>query len=146
MKIRKADANDLLAVEQISKNGGYPVMEFRYDEGRVAKLFQNSIVLVAEVGGEPLGYAALTPQEAKLEVRSIEVRDGHQNQGIATALLNESEKKASELGKKEIFLFCHPRNRGAIGFYYANGFEKRGMVPSHYSTGEPAILFSKKIE
>lgn len=148
MKIREAGRVDSLAIEQISEDSGYPVPELALDEERIKKMFdKGDIILIADLKGEPMGYAAFRVTIGdKIEIDSLEVRRGHHNQGIGTELMKHIEEKASETDTKELFLYCHPRNKYAIEFYHSKGFERKGLVPDHYSTGEPAILFSKRIK
>lgn len=147
MNIREAGKADSLAIEQISRASGYPVPELALDGDKIREMFaKKDIFFIAEVKEEPIGYVAIRPTSSdRLEIDSLEVRKGHHNQGVGTALIEKVEGKAKELGVEDIFLYCHPRNREAMTFYHELGYDKRGMAPSHYSTGEPAVLFSKKI-
>ncbi|MFC2174560.1 GNAT family N-acetyltransferase [archaeon] len=148
MRIREAGHTDALAMERITRESGYAVPELAHDEESIREMLKKKmLVYLAEESGEALGYITLDPAPpGKMEVVSIEVRGERHGQGIGSALLDVAIAKALELGKKELFLFCHARSKAAIGFYCGLGFLQRGLVPGHYSTGEPAVLFSKKID
>lgn len=147
MNIRQAGKADMLAVEQVSKACGFPVPELALDEGRIRAMFvRGEIILIAEES-EAVGYAAIDPNpKGKAELYSIEVRKEMHHRGIGTELMKAAEEKAKSLGKGEIFLYCHPRNREAMTFYSRLGYANRGLVPGHYSTGEPAVLFTKRLD
>ncbi|MCK4327298.1 MAG: GNAT family N-acetyltransferase [Candidatus Diapherotrites archaeon] len=147
MNIREAGHADALAIGRIAGKSGYAVPELEHDEESIRKMLHDSmLVFLAEENGEAVGYIALDPKAPeKIEVHSIEVKKEHQGKGIGAALLDVAMAKALELGKKELVLFCHPRSKEAMAFYTTLGFERKGFVPGHYSSGEPAILFSKGI-
>ena len=148
MKIREGSKYDALAMEQIAKDSGYAVPELELDEESIKEMFdQKHVFFVAEDEGEDIGYVALDPRPSeKIELVSVEVKKAHQHKGIGKALVETALGKVWELDKKELFLFCHPRNKTAIEFYSELGFKNRGLVPGHYSTGEPALLLSKKVD
>ena len=147
MIITKAGKADTLTIFRIAEASGYPVPELAFDERQIRQMFdEKKIILIAKEAGEAVGYIAIDPRpETRAEIHSIEVRKAHHHKGIGEALLKEAEKRIGVMGKDEIFLYVHPRNRASMLFFTAEGYEKKGLAPDYYSTGEPAVVFSKKM-
>lgn len=84
--------------------------------------------LVAEKGGEVVGYATLNPaansEESREEiyysyahVGDLAVLKSHRSQGIGLLLLDECERLARQAGRKWLRLGVHAGNAGARRFY-----------------------------
>jgi len=88
-------------------------------------------VLVAEVAGSLVGYAAFLPvvwlQYAArgLDMHHLYVVEGWRGQGIASALLAEGTRLARDLGCTSILVGAAPDNTAAQGGDLAKGFERR---------------------
>lgn len=66
----------------------------------------------------------LFPQEkGRIKMRQVAVAESHQNQGLGTLLVNESEKVAKEKGFTE--MMAHARET-AVPFYKRLGYETYG--------------------
>lgn len=90
-------------------------------------------LLVAELGGEPIGFASLRllPQiENDLphaELSDIYVQEAHRRRGIGRALLAHAEGLARERGCWRMFLITGFDNDGARTFYRAAGFADHAL-------------------
>ena len=83
-----------------------------------------------------LGCLTLKPQEeATIKMRQVAVKEDTQNAGIGTALVNESERFAREIGFEKIVL--HARKE-AVPFYRKLGYKTQGK-----QFEEVGILHSK---
>lgn len=53
----------------------------------------------------------------------MDVKPGHQHQGIGSLMIEHMQKHLKEKGKNGIMLLCSKRNEGANHFYQKHGFE-----------------------
>lgn len=81
------------------------------------------LVLVAEVDDAVVGYAVLNVAEGSL--LSLYIRPGRDGAGIGSTLLGHIESSARMSGVESLDLLA---SRNAVGFYEANGYERRGTV------------------
>lgn len=84
--------------------------------------------LVAEVGGEVVGYAALLPLarlhlgQRGMDLHHLFVAEGHRNHGIGRALVQAALDHARGLSCDYLTVTAHPANREAQAFYPKLGF------------------------
>jgi ribosomal protein S18 acetylase RimI-like enzyme len=101
-----------------------------------------SVVLVAEVGDEIIGYVVATP--ARNELRAVYVKPnsiGH----VGYALLAEIERRAFNAGTE--YLTCSA-SLSAVEFYKANGYTEEGRGEHRLRTGDlmDCVFMRKKLE
>ena len=95
-------------------------------------------LLLAEVRGEPAGFAALfglvklQAGERGLELHHLYVEDACRGQGVGAALVAASRRRAQELLCRSLTVGTHPDNLKAQGFYLALGFERRDCFPPRF--------------
>jgi len=91
----------------------------------------DAFVLLAERGGESVGYAMVQVREGSPtwplseragEIETLSVLAGERGQGTGTALLEAVRDELGELGIKELSLHAMPTNEAAIRFYERHGF------------------------
>jgi predicted N-acetyltransferase YhbS len=100
------------------------------------------VVLVAEAGGEIVGYVMAAPY--KNELRAVYVRPnpiGH----VGRALLAEVEKQALNAGTE--FLACHA-SLNAEAFYTINGYTAEGRGQHRMRSGDlmDCVFMRKKLD
>lgn len=89
---------------------------------------------IAEVQGEPVGYAKLRPLAAPapapapgaLELQQIYVAPEWHGKGVAKELLDWCVSSARQLGSTELYLTVFDHNEKAKAFYSKNGFREVG--------------------
>jgi L-amino acid N-acyltransferase YncA len=86
------------------------------------------IVLVAEAGGEVIGYGVAVPSRQRL--RALYVRPNAIGR-VGSALLSELEKRAFETSE---MITCDA-SLNAVGFYEANGYTEQGRMDHPLSSG-----------
>ena len=104
-----------------------------------------SAYLIARLGGQPVGCAALAPlDEVTAEVRRVYVVASARRRGIARLLLAGLERKAAELGYRTLRLGTGIRQPEAIALYESYGFRRIPSFGVHM--GDPVnICFEKQV-
>lgn len=103
-------------------------------EQRINAAIQGWSWLVAEVDGEPVGYAYGTAHRARQAYRhSVEtsayVRDDHQRRGIARLLYTQLLGELHERGFGNAYAGITLPNDASVGFHRSLGFEPIGVFP-----------------
>lgn len=101
---------------------------------RLAKLSANWPWLVAEEGGEVLGYCYASAFAERAAYRwsvtaSAYVRDGHHRRGIGRALYARLFEILRRQGAVMAFAGITLPNEGSVGLHRAMGFEPVGLYP-----------------
>jgi ribosomal-protein-serine acetyltransferase len=93
--------------------------------------------VVAEVGGEPVGYAFVTiglpyaswaAGEHLAELETLSVLPDHRGEGVGAALLDAVWKRLAELGVEDMQITTTVTNVDAQRFYEREGFRQRFAV------------------
>jgi ribosomal protein S18 acetylase RimI-like enzyme len=90
------------------------------------------IVLVAEVGGVPVGELGLQLARYGVADLGMAVAAGWRGRGVGSALLAEAVDRARAAGAHKIALQVWPHNAAAIALYERFGFEREGYLRRHY--------------
>lgn len=90
-------------------------------------------VVVAEVAGVVVGFAAVLPREdGAAELDALFVEPGLWKQGIGRALIERCAAIARTRGAPALHVIGNPH---AEGFYRACGFEPRGTTETRFGVG-----------
>lgn len=134
-RIRKMKKRDIPQVQEIAKVSWYatytgiiPVriqknfLKIAYSKKTMKRRLKQTIVYVAEVDGEIVGFANYSPvtEEGKTELGALYLHPDYQGKGIGTAFLRQG---IEELGAREIHLTVEKNNKIGRAFYAAKGFE-----------------------
>lgn len=101
-------------------------------------------VLVAAIGIAPVGYIALSDQQAPATawVTDLAVRQEMRRKGIATALVLASQEWAIQRGLHRMILEMQSKNHAAIRLALKLGFEFGGYSDHYYSNQDIALFFA----
>jgi putative acetyltransferase len=104
-----------------------------------------SAYLVAWLGDEPVGCAALAPMDDEVaEVRRVYVIPSARRRGVARRLVVAVERRAAEFGYRTPRLETGTRQPGAIALYGACGFH--GIPPyGVHVTDLLSVCFEKAV-
>ena len=103
--------------------------------------------LVAECGGEAVGFAGMTTSFGEGEIDKVMVDPEFQRQGIADALLEALFKWGKTLGVTAYTLEVRVSNEPAIRLYEKHGFQSEGVRPRFYEKPtEDALIMWKRLK
>ncbi|MFD7876117.1 GNAT family N-acetyltransferase [Streptomyces sp. NPDC059766] len=119
---------------------------FTQGDGRVGNL-------VAELGGELVGWAAHGPyrdgevRTEDAELYAIYVHPGHYGGGVGRALLAESVRLRAAAGHPRMLLWVLKENTGARRFYERAGFRADGVEEPFEAGGTevPEVRYSRRL-
>lgn len=144
-KIRPAVPRDLPAIEEIefeSFSNPWQADTFRSLLGQ-----DRATVLVAEdpeVG--VIGYAVFWWVMDQAELGNLAVRDGFQNRGTGSALLDQAKAHARAHGAESLFLEVRVSNASARRLYANHGFSQISVRKDYYrSPREDALILVSKL-
>ena len=149
MRIRKARPTDVITCANIKMASERTIHSER--DGTLSQKYlkrhlddEYSTILVAEDGGEILGYIVFSYDEwnNSVHIDFLFVRPDKQNQGIGSKLLDTVVDRAKKLGSRILFLETGKTENNAIGFYKRNGFSVAGHINGLYKEvpGDALIL------
>lgn len=104
-----------------------------------------SLGLIAEDGGELLGYALFRRVLDETELLRLAVVPGRRRGGLASALVERGLSTLRAAGCAVAFLEVREDNAGAIGFYQASGWHAAGRRPRYYPDGADALLYRRAL-
>jgi len=147
--IRKADENDLKSLVKLYKDVFEVHNVFQKPEAEIAEYlmhFEN--ILVAEEDGNIVGSLVIVESQRESDwklftFKHVAVSKDFQHKGIGSDLLKEAEKIA---GKGKIEIRVGEREATAAEFYQKNGYQKEGILRSHYRKGESCFIMGKVLE
>ena len=92
----------------------------------------DTIILVAEAGGEPVGQLGLHLARYGAADLGMVVAPSWRGRGVGTALMAEAVERARAAGAHKIALQVWPHNAAAIALYERFGFQREGYLTRHY--------------
>jgi RimJ/RimL family protein N-acetyltransferase len=93
---------------------------------------EDTVVLVAEADGKPVGQLGLHLAPYGVADLGMLVAAGWRGRGVGTVLLDEAVRRAREAGAHKIALQVWPHNTAAIALYERFGFQREGYLRRHY--------------
>ncbi|MCX8196164.1 MAG: GNAT family N-acetyltransferase [Acidilobaceae archaeon] len=85
-------------------------------------------VLVAEKGGEVVGFSIAYRRRNKAYLDSIAVEPKERGKGVGSALLRATEEELAKDGAEEVSLGVKEDNYSALHFYLNHGYAVKGVV------------------
>lgn len=99
-------------------------------------------VIVAEDGGEILGFIILYWNDSGIYIGNLFVKEGYRNMGLGRTLLNQAISESIRLGFRKIYANV-PVSSEALNFYLKNGFKVEETVKHYYGISKHAFKLSK---
>ena len=150
-KIRRAGAEDANAVQQISAEAYIPT--YTAVVGTIPKpatedygsYIERGEVWILEIEGKPIGVAVLEETPTHLLIYSIAIRPDSQRKGYGMALLAFADKRAIELGLREVRLYTNERMERNLTIYRRHGFIEVGKRPHPSRPGQVLVDMVRKL-
>lgn len=102
------------------------------------QLLDKKHVWVAELRGEPVGFASFRIEEPGVHVLLLDVEERCRRRGIGSELLTCGQKLARDRGEP-LFLEVYAANWLGRRFYEHHGFESTGYHRDYYGPGKDAL-------
>jgi ribosomal protein S18 acetylase RimI-like enzyme len=126
---------DTYATDGVSQSiAEYVLSEFTPEKFRALLSRQDSVVLVAELGGNLVGYAVMGLSAisactgSTVELATLYVQEHFTRAGVGSALLSECQNIAFQnADSRIIWLTVNAQNERAIAFYRKHGFVESGI-------------------
>jgi len=95
-------------------------------DARTIAVLERETVFVAELGGSPAGYVALTRVDDAVRIDQLFVSPEHEAEGVGRQLLEWAEGYAISERAARLEVVVESENRRALDFYRGRGFAKAG--------------------
>jgi len=147
-KIKKDDDHKMLAgILHTVATSGFSG-ESLWTEKQILETLEakNSIVIVAAVGPELVGFIAASKIERIIDVFIVVVAKPHQGKGLGRSLFDFLITWAKKQAMQEIILETRRSNQAAITLYKHVGFKEVGVRKAYYSRPiEDALLMKHEL-
>lgn len=116
-------------------------LHWRWRAPRIARLIsaQDSVVLVAQLGSDCAGFAALQMSDPGAHLVLFAVAPAYRRRGVGAALLKWLLESTEVAGCERIDLEVRANNPRALRFYLRHGFETRVRLCGYYDGIEDAV-------
>lgn len=143
VQIQTATSEDLVNIAALEENN-ILVNSMSEEQIKIALNDENYIVLKAVVDNQIAGFIMLQKSD-ELNIDSVAVNKEFRNLGIATKLIQESEKIAKQLNISTLSLEVAYTNITAYLLYQKMGFVERRVRKNYYADGSDAIEMIKNL-
>lgn len=122
-------------------------LHWRWIPGRVRRAIADAetIVLVATIQGEIVGFGIMKFGDLQAHLHLLAVEPRHRRVGIGRAMMRWLEKSCRTAGIRQIRLEVRDRNQAARLFYRNLGYRRLGQIPGYYDRSETALVFGKRL-
>lgn len=144
MRIRKLVLEDAPAIAELEKR----CFSDPWSEKSIASEVHNPLAywLVAEDGGEILGYIGSQSVLDAADVMNLAVSPDHRRKGIGEKLIKALTRHLQEHGVIALLLEVRVSNAPAISLYEKLGFVQVGRRPRYYTNPrEDALILRKEL-
>ena len=147
MKITLRDycAADFEVLYQIDQQCFDPALAYSRPDLRNYLRLPGADCLIAEASGDVAGFLVTAHERAVGSIVTIDVLPAFRRQGVATLLLEESERRLAAAGVRSIELETATDNTSAIAFWQKHGYRKRDIQRGYYPDGRDAYSMVKAI-
>jgi ribosomal protein S18 acetylase RimI-like enzyme len=145
VNLRDYEPRDFESLFEIDRAAFAPDLAYSRAELRFYVRSLRSRTLVAEDGGEVVGFAIGSVERAGSgHVVTLDVRPGHQRQGIGRRLLQGIEGKLQAMGATAFLLETPVEEDGARAFYEKQGYVVIRRERGYYSGRRDAWRMVKR--
>lgn len=156
MQFRPAAAADTSALCALTAGTGVfkpyeiDVLQEVLDEYHAARGGDEHVAVVAEQGGQVVGYAYYAPDimtDRSWYLYWIAVDRARQGQGVGRAIMEHVEADIRARRGRLLFIETSslPHSEGTRRFYQCLGYEVTGVLRDFYSDGDDMVVFRKRL-
>jgi [ribosomal protein S18]-alanine N-acetyltransferase len=144
-KLRDYAPRDFETLYEVDQQCFGPVLGYSRPDLRSYLRLPGGHCLIAESAGKIAGFLVTAHEDAVGSIVTIDVLAAHRRQGVATLLLEESERRLTAAGVRTIELETATDNASAIAFWHKHGYRKRDIQKGYYPDGRDAYSMTKAI-
>jgi ribosomal-protein-alanine N-acetyltransferase len=146
-QVRRAAAADVDAVVELERTClGEDAWSRGLVEQGIGAALPTVSYLVAVVDGLVVGHAVASAAGEDAELQRIAVAPAYRGKGIASALLDEVERRCAADGATRLLLEVREDNTTAAAFYESRGFAEVGHRRGYYRDGAAAVVLGKEVD
>lgn len=141
---QRADAPGIAALSRVAIEHGLP---WRWTPERVRRSIADAStnVIVAHLGEEPVGFAAMKYGDDTAHLLLMAVRRDARRQGVGQAMLHWLEAVARTAGIARLRLEARHDNTAALAFYGRFGFVQHALAHGYYAPGVDAVVLERRL-
>ena len=153
--LRSYTPTDLEALFEIDQRCYPPEIAYSRREMRNYLRFPGADCVIAETTAEKIaaarpdrniiGFCITAHLRDEGYIITMDVLAAHRRQGVATALLEQAERRLAGNGVSEVGLETAIDNDSAIAFWQKHGYRKIGIQRDYYPGGVDALSMRKTI-
>jgi [ribosomal protein S18]-alanine N-acetyltransferase len=145
LTLRPYHSEDFEALHAIDQACYEPLVAYSRSELARYMRLPGADCLVAESGGELLGFVLVAHEKDCGHVITIDVLAAHRRTGVGSALLSAAEKRLAERGITQVVLETATDNQPAVSFWQKHGYRTRGVLKDYYPNGRDAFAMLKSL-
>lgn len=144
MTIREWKYEDILKISEIEKEC-FPDEPWNFR--MLASGFESEgfVGVLAEDGGEVIGYGAITVAADSADVENVAVTEAYRGGGIATSIIKRLCEEAKKRGAEKLYLEVRVSNAAAMSLYLKQGFKGAYARLRYYKHGEDCLVMVKEL-
>jgi len=121
---------------------------FQFSRGAMHRFAEaaGAIVVLAEAGGELVGFCVVNMEEQTGYVVTLDVAPAWRRRGLARQMMEAVEAKVRTAGGVGMALHVSTANAAAMQFYESIGYGRVGMAEGFYGRGLDALVYRKRLE
>ncbi len=145
-RIRRATKDDMPAILELEK---ICFKEETFHKKQIEYLLRKarSLFLVASFEGEIVGSIIILLRKhiSNARIYSLNVHPSYRRIGIASLLMEHSERLLSNMGYRNFTLEAGVNNIAAQNLYTSKGFSVERRIEEYYKNGDDTLRFIKKL-
>jgi ribosomal protein S18 acetylase RimI-like enzyme len=141
--LRNYSTADFEALYQVDQQCFDPALAYSRPDLRSYLNLPGADCVIAEAAGEIAGFLATAHEHGVGFIVTIDVLSAYRRQGVATLLLEESERRLAAAGVRTVELETATDNASAIAFWQKHAYRKSGIKEGYYPDGRDAYSMTK---
>jgi ribosomal protein S18 acetylase RimI-like enzyme len=122
-----------------------PAIAYSRRELRNYLRFPGANCVVAEAESKIIGFCLTEHEDDWGYIVTMDVLSEFRRKGVATALLQEAERRLAAAGVREVALETAIDNETAIAFWQKHGYRSVGVREGYYPGGRDAFSMTKRL-